>query len=177
MLCLLSLTVAVAEPGWSFDADMPVPGWMETTAVAEKMVVNGISSQVHHFTAPRPVEELLEYYRLRWDDTKAGGKGYREADARYWRVISRLQGRYLLTVQAREKDTFSSEGYLAVADLKDIEDQGREQKVVPKMRGSEIINDSKSIDGGIQGRTMLIVNAFSTATNSDYYRDYYLSRG
>ena len=177
MLCLLSLTVALAGPGWCFEADMPVPDWMETTAVAEKMVINGLPSQVHYFSAQQTVEELLDYYRLRWDDTKAGGKGYREVNAQYWRVISKLQGRYLLTVQARSKDAFTSEGYLAVADLQDIEGKNRETAVTPKMNGSEIINESTSIDGDTRGRTLLIVNSFSTATNSDYYRDHYLSRG
>lgn len=177
---LAALAVAtLISPRYSHSAtdSIPTPSWLERTAIADMMVINGLPSEVEYFTAERKVQDLIDFFRKRWDDTSTGGKGYREVDVGYWHVISRLEGRHLLTVQAREKDAFSSEGYLAVADLQDIRKSKRDQDAVPKMSGSEIVNESTSFDPGKKGRTLLILNDFSATTNSNYYKKYYRNRG
>jgi hypothetical protein len=156
---------------------IPAPSWMEQTAIADKMVINGLPSTVHYFLADRKLEVLLAFYRERWDESHVGRAGYREAAVAPWHIISRLEGRYLLTVQAREKDALTTEGFLAVADLQQIAHKSDGAKRIPKLAGSDVVNDLTSYDPGKKGRTLMIVNAFSVSRNSDYYRDYYLDRG
>ena len=155
---------------------VPAPSWLERTAIADKMVINGLPSTVHHFQANRKLEELLEFYRSRWRANAPGEIGYKEARVAPWHVISRLEGRYLLTVQAKAKDAFSCEGYLAIADLERAETARKRRDNLPRLKGSDIVNDHASFDPGSKARTVLLVNSSSVAGNSDFYRDYYLSR-
>ncbi len=162
----------------SFSAvDIPVPSWLEKTSVAQKMVINGIPSTVYHFIADRDVEEVLKFYRQRWDESSAGRAGYREAMVAPWHVISRLDGRYLLTVQVQEKDKLLSMGYLAIADLKEIKREKNAHRSIPKLAGSKVVNDLVSYDPGKKAKTLMLVNEFSVATNGNFYHDYYLDRG
>lgn len=157
--------------------EIPVPDWMQKTFIADKMIINGMPSVVYSFVADRNSDTVLEFYRRQWDQPHSGGKGYREAGVEPWRVISRLAGRYLFTVQVKDDNTFTSSGFLAVADLHKIENNKNDQHEIPRMANSQIINDTKSFDSGQQGRTSMIVNKFSVATNGSFYQEYYLNRG
>jgi hypothetical protein len=153
------------------------PSWLERTLIADSMVINGLPSVVHYFETDRKLEELLEFYRQRWDESAAEKAGYREAEVGPWHVISKIDGQYLLTVQAQQKDSFTTKGYLAIGDLSAVQKKKDPGKGVPKMSGSKIVNDLVSNDPGKKGRTMVIANGFSVSSNTDYYRNYYLSRG
>jgi hypothetical protein len=157
--------------------EIPSPSWMERTLVADNMVINGLPSVVHYFETDRKLEELFDFYRQRWDESAAKKIGYREAEVGPWHVISKIEGQYLLTVQAQQKDPFTTKGYLAIGDLSAVQNKKDRGKDVPKMSGSKIINDLVSNDPGKKGRTMMIANGFSVSSNTDYYRNYYLSRG
>jgi len=154
----------------------PVPKWLDRTEVAEKMIVNGIPSTVDYFESYRGVEELLQFYRQQWNDGSNGRSGYREANVASWHVISRLEDGYLYTVQVQKNNGFGIKGYLAVADLKEIEKKEDRVASIPKMSGSRVINDSTSFDSGKKGRTLLLINKYSAASNSVFYRNYYLDR-
>lgn len=158
-------------------ARIPAPSWMEQTAVAEKMLINGLPSQVHAFTAERRLDEVLQYYRIRWREGGSGA-GYKEAEAAPWHIISRLEdGRFLLTVQAKERDRSGCEGYLAIADLQGVKiGNDRNASGIPRLHGSEIVNEHHSFDPGSKGRTVMLVNTSSVSGNGDFYRDYYLGR-
>ena len=157
--------------------EIPSPSWVERTLVADNMVINGLPSVVHYFETDRKLEELLDFYRQKWDESVAQKAGYREAEVGPWHVISKIEGQYLLTVQAQQKDAFATKGYLAIGDLSAVQNQKDQGKSVPKMSGSKIVNDLVSNDPGKKGRTMMIANSFSVSSNTEYYRNYYLSRG
>lgn len=177
----LTLLIAAAVFGlWTgceAAVTIPAPAWMELTPVAEKMVVGGLPSTVLYFRAKRKPEEVIAFYRKSWDEGGSGRSGYREADGAPWRVISRLEDRYLMTVQVKEKDAFTSDGYLATADLKEVRAESKKAGIIPSLQGSDIVNDLTSYDPGSKSRTVMLVNGYSVARNSDYYRDYYLERG
>ncbi len=178
IILLICVAVILSFPGKSVAAvDIPVPSWLKRTAVAQNMVINGLPSVVYYFETNRNMEELLDFYRQKWDESAEKRAGYREAKAGPWHVISRLEGRYLFTVQAQQKDSFTTKGYLAIGDLQAIDRHNEPGKGVPKMNGSKVINDLTSYDPGKKGRTLMIANNFSVSGNSDYYRNYYLSRG
>lgn len=155
----------------------PAPKWLERTGVAEEMIVNGLPSTVDYFESNRGVDDLLQFYRQQWNDSPNGRSGYREASVASWHVISRLEDGYLYSVQVQEKDNFGSRGYLAIGNLKEIEKKKERTATIPQMSGSRVINDSTSLDPGKKGRTLLLVNNYSAASNSLFYRNYYLDRG
>ena len=173
---LLAVAATVLPTLSSGAIAVPSPPWMERTAIAEKMIVNGIPSTVHYFQAKRSLEEVLIFYRSRWAEDGTGNPGYREAEAPPWHVISRLEDRYLLVVQAKGAAA-ASEGYLAITDLQEIDVKNEMGSNIPRLQGSDVVNDLTSTDPGSKGRTVMLFNGFSVPRNSDYYREYYLGRG
>ena len=176
LLLLASISAGIPTDGYAA-VTIPAPSWVTKTAVADEMIINGLPSTVHHFTADRTLEALLAFYRQRWDERHAGRAGYREVVVDPWHVISRLEGFYLLTVQARETDAFTCEGYLAIADLKNIRTRHVRGRSVPQLAGSRVVNDLTSTDPGRKGRTLMIVNRYAVSRNRDFYRDHFLDRG
>jgi len=160
------------------EVEIPVPSWMDTVTVADKMIINGLPSTVKYFKSDKGLEELLRFYRQRWQVGEGGKQGYKEVNFPPWHILSRLEDkRYLLTVQATSSDALTSNGYLAVADLKGVKKKSDRAGSIPKMKGSRIVNDLTSFDPGRKGRTVLAVNKYSVESNSEYYRNYYSGRG
>jgi len=157
--------------------DIPIPDWMETTRVADQMMIQGRLCTVVFFTADKSSDTVMTYYREKWRQGHSNRPGFREANFGDWHIISRLENRYLLTVQVRNQGPFLSTGYLAVTDLGEKEKQSTDNKEVPKMSGSRIINDLTSYDPGQRARTLLITNRYSIESNTDFYRNYYKERG
>jgi hypothetical protein len=180
-ILLIHVAFVAAIVGTSVESiaavEIPSPSWLARTHVADNMVINGLPSVVHYFETDRKLEELLDFYRQRWDESAVKKAGYREAEVGPWHVISKIDGQYLLTVQAQQKDAFTTKGYLATGDLSAVQNKKDQGEGVPKMSGSKIVNDLVSNDPGKKGRTMMIANGFSVSGNTDYYRNYYLSRG
>ena len=173
VLLLLLIVLSVSNTAHAAPKEFPTPSWLNSVQVSEKMIINGIPSLVQHFEAYNTIDELLDFYRKQWENNT----GYREAEVAPWFVISRLDGPYLYTVQVQQEGAFSIRGYLAIADLKAMKKTLKNDNVVPKMSGSKIINDVTSFDPGKKGRTLMLANKYSVASNSNFYRNYYLERG
>lgn len=158
--------------------EIPNPKWLNPVLVADKMVINGLPSVVYYFKVDRAAEDVLQFYRTKWQMSEDGkNPGYKEVQADIWQVISRLSDkRYLLTVQVKNLGPFTSTGYLAIGDLKNMETRPDVGIDVPQMNGSKVVNDLTSHDPGKKGRSIMIVNDFSVQSNSDFYRQYYSDR-
>jgi len=158
--------------------EIPNPKWLNPVLVADKMVINGLPSVVYYFKVDRAAEEVLQFYRTKWQMSEDGkNPGYKENRADNWQVISRLSDkRYLLTVQVKNLEAFTSTGYLAIGDLKNMETRPDVGTDVPQMNGSKVVNDLTSHDPGKKGRSVMIVNDFSVQSNSNFYRQYYSDR-
>jgi len=157
---------------------IPVPDWMDAVPVAETMVINGLPSVVHQFRVDRPKKDIIAFYRDRWREPwEVDASGYKEAKADFWHVISRLEDkRYLLTVQVKSTGTFTCNGYLAQGDLKNMDKKLTVGADVPKMQGSQVVNELTSHDPGKTGRTLIVVNNYSAKSNGTFYRQYYTDR-
>ncbi|WP_457577932.1 hypothetical protein [Desulfomarina sp.] len=178
LYCLLVLCIlSVVQPSYAFGSPkkIPSPKWLDITGIAKSMLINGLPSKVYYFEAYRNAEDLLKFYRQKWSDRGPRKSGYREAHVAPWNVISRLEGKFLYTVQVQQDEDLHIRGYLAVADLAGIRRQ--QTRSIPRMSGSQIINDVSSSDPGSRGRTLLLVNKFSIPSNTAYYRQYYTARG
>lgn len=169
-------TICSAVNGWCVNR-IPVPPWMETVLVAEKMVINGLPSEVHRFSANKSAREVVAFYRQSWQRNERGETpGCSIVTSDPWVVVTRLERRrYLLTVQVRSIDHFSVIGYLSVADLKRPDDAIKTNNV-PMPGGSKIISDVVSYDPGRKGRTIMLTNDRSVQENSSFYMKHYTGR-
>lgn len=177
-IAVVTLLLSVFGPAVGYcTPTIPAPAWIKRTAVAEKMLVNGIPSKVEYFESDRDMDEVLKFYRKTWQSQYARHAGYREAHVEPWHVISRLEQRHLLTVQARQSSSRSADGYLAVANLDEIDTKTSVAADIPKLAGSKILNQNTSFDPGKKGEVVMLANKFSVAANGQFYLDHYSDRG
>ena len=143
------------------------------------MVVNGIPLHVRQFKSKQSVEGVLEFYRQFWPKGTEKEPGYTETDVLTpWKIITRVEDNYLMTVQVTEDGDRGSTGLLGISKLLDPEkDLPTLGEGFPKMRGSTVFNDIESKDIGKKGRTLQISNHSSVQTNANFYRDHFVNNG
>ena len=143
------------------------------------MVVNGIPLHVRQFKSKQSVEEVLKFYRQFWPKGTEKEPGYTETDVLTpWKIITRVEDGYLMTVQVTEQGDRGSHGLLGISKLLDPEqDLPTLGDGFPKMRGSTVFNDIESKDIGKKGRTLQLSNHFSAQTNASFYRDHFVNNG
>ncbi|OGT31676.1 MAG: hypothetical protein A2W28_09175 [Gammaproteobacteria bacterium RBG_16_51_14] len=158
--------------------DLPPPPHATLGRISAKdMVVNGIPMDIRLFRSELSPDRVLNYYRNHWPRGTAEQPGYAETDALPpWQIITRAEGRYLMTVQIAREGTGSS-GYLAISELPNprrLPDLG---EGFPKMRGSVVTNEIMARDIDKKGRTIQIMNNYSVSSNTHFYRTYFTNRG
>jgi len=153
---------------------MPIPPWLNTTLVAEEMVVNGLPARVHEVAGEYELEKVLQFYRKKWRSGKK--QSIKETAIAPWHILNRLDEPYLYTVQLKQTGPFSIQGYLVVSDTKAL-DKKRIQEKVPAIPGSRTVNDYLSNDLGKKGRVILLSNTHTLWANHDYYSTYYRDHG
>ena len=169
--------------------DFPPPKGATVEVVGNNMVLNGIRSDIRAFYSKKSFEKVSEFYRQQWQDEVSGGKrgkklpGYIETDAMFpWRLFTRIEDGYLMTVQFQEADGKGVWGYLAISRLP--KNPGKKQNPVlaiprdiPTMGESRIISELVNKDPGKNARTMIIYNTHSVGSNINFYRSHYRNRG
>lgn len=157
----------------------PAPPDATVGMLGDAMVVNGIPMHIRQFVSNKSVHDVLEYYRQYWPAGTEEKPGYTETDILTpWKIITRVEDGYLMTVQVTEQGDSGSHGLLGMSKLPNLENElptlGRD---FPKMRGSTVFNDITSKDIGKQGRTIQLSNTYSVESNANYYRDHYTNKG
>jgi hypothetical protein len=176
-LILALMGVGMALTGWAAAPAFPPPPDARVEWVAGNMQMNGIAMRVRRFEIDRSDDDVLKFYRRQWRRGQGQRPGYREVQSVPWRVISRLEDDYLMTVQVQPRDRNRSWGYLGVSKLKAKKKQARLGGRFPKMQGSAIVNEVVSRDPGKHARTLVIANQFSIQSNANYYRNYFDDHG
>jgi len=174
LFALLLVSALSPEKSCAAAKEFPAPRWLDKVFVSDQMTINGLPSSVQYFEAHRKKEDLLEFYRQRWQGRKPG---FKEIETEEWHILSKLDGRYLYTLQVQESGPFQIRGYLSIGDLKLAQKEPFRNIDAPRMKGSRIINLSTSIDPGKMGTTLMILNDFSPESNAEYYRKHFLNRG
>jgi hypothetical protein len=150
-------------------APFPAPEF-KLTWIAPDMLYNGLPMQVRRFDSSENMQAILAYYRREWKATEKR-LGAIEYDVADWKVIAVLRERCFYTVQVqRAASGGGATGLLGVSQLQGpglARDAG---KGFPMMSGSNVVNDMSHRDPGKPGRTILLMNAYSPATNADFYR-------
>ena len=172
-LLILFSTNAGATPKF------PSPPDSTVNKMGEAMVVNGIPMHIRQFISKNSVDQVLDYYRNYWPKGTPDKPGYTETDILTpWKIITRVEDGYLMTVQVTESGDRGSHGLLGMSRLPDPEkDLPTLGENFPKMRGSTVFNDIQSEDIGKQGRTIQLSNTYSVETNGNFYKDYFTNQG
>ncbi len=157
----------------------PAPPDTVVNKLGEDMIVNGIPMHIRQFTSKNSVESILDFYRNYWPKGTEEKPGYTETDILTpWKIMTRVENGYLMTVQVTEDGDNGSRGMLSMSELPDRDERLPEPgKNFPKMRGSTVINDVQSKDIGKSGRTIQLSNTYSVQTNANFYRNYYMNHG
>lgn len=166
------------------EPDFPAPPKASVEWVGKNMQLNGIRSDIRAFHSKKSLEKIADFYRKEWQEPVDGGDkdeqlpGYTETGAMApWYLLTRIEDGYLMTVQIQEADRGGSWGYLAISPLPDKDLQIEPGKNIPKMRGSSVLSELKTEDLGQKGRTLIVSNEHSIASNVSFYRNHYQGKG
>jgi hypothetical protein len=157
----------------------PSPPDANVGKLGDDMIINGMPMNIRQFTSLKSVNTILEYYRDYWPRGTEEKPGYTETDAlQPWKIITRVEDGYIMTVQVTEQNERGSHGLLSMSKLPDLDrplpGTGND---FPKMKGSIVINDLETKDIGKRGRTLQLFNRFSVESNANYYRDHFTNSG
>lgn len=173
-LMVIISTQVMAVPKFPSPPDSMVNKLSESS-----MVVNGIPMHIRQFTSDNSVSEVLDFYRHFWPRGTQEKPGYTETDILTpWKIITRVEDGYLMTVQVTENGDHGSRGLLGMSKLPDPEQElPTLGESFPKLRGSTVFNDIQSKDIGKDGRTIQLSNTYSVESNANFYRDYFTNQG
>ena len=155
--------------------DFPGPPKADVTMIAENMNINGRSTQVRTFFTELDMDEVTDFYDELWSEPVAdGGPGMAREDRAMapWRVLTRVEDGYAMTVQVQPTQDEGSWGYLARSRLP----RGGVTERLPEppsLRGSQVLSNVEHDDAGKTAQTTMLVNKHSATTNADFYRRQY----
>lgn len=173
----LALLLAMGAPAVAAQPDFPAPPKATIGRMGKNMVYNGVPMDVRQFRSRASVDEVLDFYRREWPAGTRDRPGYVENDSLPpWKMITRVEDGWLMTVQVTAEDGGSS-GYLAMSRMPDPDDLPELGEGFPTLRGSTVYQDIRSEDVGKQGRTIQLFNDHSGNSNVIFYRNWYLDRG
>ena len=167
VLAVIMSPVRAEEPKLDC-APFPVPEF-KLTWVAADMLYNGTPMQMRRFDSTESPQAILDYYRREWKATSQR-RGSIEYDVGEWKAIAVLRERCFYTVQVQRGAGGGAVGLLGVSQLQNPAQVREAGKGFPMMSGSKVVNDFSYRDPGKPGRTILLMNAYSPATNADFYR-------
>ena len=157
---------------------LPAPPKSNIGLLGEKIVVNGIPTQIRLFSTSSSLQEVIDFYKTLWEeDVVTGVPGYIiSTDLPPWTIISRIEEEYILTVQVTSNNKRRALGYLSMIPL-DPAQRTKPGMDFPRMKGSMILNDTYSEDSGKKGRNILLKNSNSIKSNANFYRNHYQRLG
>lgn len=164
-LALLAGAVLAKPP------DFPAPPKAVVASAGRDMVIHGRSTSVRMFSSADSVEEIFDFYKDIWDKpVSRNAPAYAQEDemALPWRVLTRVEDGYVMTVQARPEGGGSS-GYLAISRL-NRNGEPIESPAPAVMHGSEVLSNISHKDPGKDATTVVARNENSVQSNVAFYR-------
>ena len=171
-LAAFLVTVCVAE-AIAKPPDFPAPPKSSVASVAQDMNLHGRITTIRMFTTHNEVEEVLDFYKEIWSEpVSRKGPNYAQEDRAMapWRLITRVEDGYAMTVQVQAGDP-GSWGYLAISALPEGGEPVPGASTPPSMRGSEVLSNITHKDLGMNGQTAVIKNKFPVMRNVEFYRE------
>ncbi|TCS37548.1 hypothetical protein EDC30_104352 [Paucimonas lemoignei] len=153
-------------------AELDCPFFAEPRArvqwVAQHMVYNGVPMSIKRFDSEQKPEAILAFYRQAWGNG-APATAPQEYMSGPWQTIAVVRGKCFFTVQVQAAGTGST-GLLSATQAPESARLVPDDKKLPMMSGSTVLNDIDHHDDGKAARTLLLSNGFSAEANADFYR-------
>ena len=168
LLFILVLSGSVWAGDWP---EPPVPEGARLEMVAENMLVNGVPMRTWTLSAAQAARETLDFYRELWETEATGERpGFTEQEMGKWRLLTRLQGDYLITVQVDTEQPLSTRGLVGVSKLPAMQSLPKLGKNFPTPGQTQIINDIHATDLNKKSRTLVATSNRSMRSVIRFYR-------
>ena len=170
-LSLCATTTLVAR-----EPDFPVPEHTQVSKVADTMLVAGRNTAVRAFVSDDSVADIVKFYQDAWHDPPAKGApgyAYDTSVIAPWKLLTRVEDGYVMTVQVMEHQPKGSFGFLASGHLSEPGAPAIAPPEPPSMHGSKVLSNISSKDAGKDALTSMLVNQESFDSNVNFYRTYY----
>jgi hypothetical protein len=145
--------------------DPAYPQNAKVLVVASNMVMNGVPMAINELRWNEPPEQLLRFYRSRWE---ALGQKVFETPVGEWRTLGTLDGECYYTIQVKAAED-GSYALLGVTRAPRNAESAAPGKGFPMLSGSRVANDIEHKDGIKNARTLLLNNSFSIGANASFY--------
>lgn len=142
---------------------------LKMTSVGSDIIHNGQPLTILRFDSSLNDISVLEGYRRAWKSTANDPLLPMSYAVEKWRVVSKIMGTCLYTVQARQV-LGGSTGMIGISQMRANPQLPVLGKYFPKMSDSIVMSDITHRDPGKNARTIMLVNAFSPDANADFYR-------
>jgi len=153
----------------AFWPNVPAPPQSNEIELADEIYVNGVALRIRSFTSRLSTREVLSFYRNKWTDNFA------ESVSGPWQQISRIDGKYFITVQVQDNGYSGSQGRVSISESPD---KKREVgKNIPMMDGTQILNEVISKDKLSISTVILLLNTYSAEDNLKFYEELYAQTG
>lgn len=170
-LCLLCMFLHV-EPSCAYSlTDIAKPPGSKMTYVGE-VVHNALPMEILQFTSHYSPTEILAFYKQRWSDVTSGKDNvpsFIEKHVSNWAILSKVEASKSVVVQLKKLSDGTTEGFISIADLSNIEKPGRWVTEFPRMDGSELFSNTVSNDKGRRAYTLIFLNDNSVTENNEFY--------
>jgi hypothetical protein len=154
--------------------DFPDPPSSTITQVSESTSAFGVTMEIRRFESLLSKDKIIDFYNKHWKDTAA----ITLFDP--WEMIGKVERKKFINVQV-QNGFAGSWGYLSISDLPSAIEKESIQAPsgagFPSMSGSQVLSDQNHNDPMKTGRTLVINNDFSVASNGQFYRNYYQGQG
>lgn len=158
--------------------EFPLPDDIRISHLGDSLRVNGNDVNVQLFSSDDSAQEILDFYREQWGTGASHDPGFTQTNLQEpWTMISRIEDKYLMTVQVQPTSSGGSKGILGLSRLPERSQAPKLGEGFPAMGDSQVLNEVASKDLGQSGRTMLLGNKHDIGTNAAFYRTRYRDDG
>ncbi|HUR21033.1 MAG TPA: hypothetical protein VMZ90_09520 [Vicinamibacterales bacterium] len=144
----------------------PIPHEGRAVWVAEDILFNGIPMQIKEYKTALTPAQVMAFYKSQWGSAPPY---FHEYDVGEWKAIATLKERCFYTVQL-QADGSGTRALLGISARPRDGTPPAAGAGFPTLSGSQVLNDIDHRDGGKTGRTLVVVNSYSTDMNAHFYR-------
>jgi hypothetical protein len=141
--------------------------------VAEDILFNGVPMQIKELKTELTPAQVMAFYKNRWGSAPPY---FHEYEVGEWKAIATLKERCFYTVQM-QPDGSGTRALLGISARPREGTPPAAGAGFPTLSGSQVLNDIDHRDGGKSGRTLVVVNSYSTDMNAHFYRRTMASEG
>jgi hypothetical protein len=136
--------------------------------VAENMTQNGVPMKIKNFTSTLNTKSIVDFYVSQWSKNSKLKPAVNKAGE--WTIVGIIDGDYVLTVQTK-KNKQGSEGFMAVSSILAAAKANtiRSDTRFPRLPGTKMISDTRSLDSNRVGKTLILNNDHSVRSNGSFY--------